>query len=126
MINRILSKKIISALKHFPAVAILGVRQSGKTTLSKMIMHSISKECIYVDIENPEDIAMLTDPLSFFKANEEKCIILDESNEKCALSCRNLQKTKYSRASLANGYDMLNADYILITKAGLDKVQEVF
>ncbi|MFC1475325.1 50S ribosomal protein L4 [Candidatus Zixiibacteriota bacterium] len=64
--------------------------------------------------------------LTKFELDGKKCIILDESNEKCALSCRNLKKTKYSRASLANGYDMLNADYILMTKAGLDKVQEVF
>ncbi len=42
------------------------------------------------------------------------------------LSCRNLQTVKYSRAALANGYDLLNADYILMTKAGLEKVHEVF
>ncbi len=64
--------------------------------------------------------------LSKFELDGKKCIILDESNDTCALSCRNLKKTKYSRASLANGYDMLNADYILMTKAGLDKIQEVF
>jgi len=82
MINRLLSKKIISALKHFPAVAILGVRQCGKTTLSKMLINSVTRECIYIDLENPEDIVMLTDPLSFFKANEDKCIILDEIQRK--------------------------------------------
>lgn len=82
MITRLLENKIVSVLKHFPAVAILGARQTGKTTLSKMIMDSIPKECIYIDLENPEDIAMLTDPLSFFNANEEKCIILDEIQRK--------------------------------------------
>ena len=57
----------------------------------------------------------------------KKCLILDEGrNDNCALSCRNLQKVKYGRAALANGYDMLNADYILMTKAGLEKIVEVF
>lgn len=57
----------------------------------------------------------------------KKCLILDEGrNEKCLLSCRNLKKVMFSRASLANGYDLLNADYIVMTKAGLDKVHEVF
>jgi large subunit ribosomal protein L4 len=57
----------------------------------------------------------------------KKCLVLDEGrNDKLALSCRNLPKVRYLRAALANGYDLLNADYVLITKAGLDKVHEVF
>lgn len=57
----------------------------------------------------------------------KKCIILDEGrNDNCALSCRNLQTVKYSRAVTTNGYDVLNADYVLMTKAGLDKIVEVF
>ena len=57
----------------------------------------------------------------------KKCLVLDEGrNDKLALSCRNLQKVRYCRAALANGYDLLNADYVLITKSGLDKVHEVF
>ena len=65
--------------------------------------------------------------LDRFDLGDKKCLILDEGhNEKCVLSCRNLEKVMFSRASLANGYDLLNADYIVITKAGLDKVHEVF
>ncbi len=78
MIKRILESKIESELKHFPAVAILGARQTGKTTLAKRLMEIISKPCFYLDLENPEDIAMLTNPLAFFRANTDKCIILDE------------------------------------------------
>ncbi|MEW6412184.1 MAG: 50S ribosomal protein L4 [Candidatus Zixiibacteriota bacterium] len=65
--------------------------------------------------------------LDKFELSGKKCLILDEGqNESCLLSCRNLQKVKYGRAALANGYDLLNADYILMTKAGLEKVHEVF
>lgn len=57
----------------------------------------------------------------------KKCVILDEGkNEVLSISCRNLQEVVYTRASLANGYDMLNADFLIMTKAGLEKVEEVF
>jgi len=65
--------------------------------------------------------------LAHFEAAGKKCLILDEGrNEKCELSCGNLQKVKYARAALANGFDLLNADYVFVTKAGLEKVHEVF
>ncbi len=64
--------------------------------------------------------------LSNFDLKGKKCLILDEGrNENCELSCRNLPKVKYSRAILANGYDLLYADYVFLTKAGLEKVLEV-
>jgi large subunit ribosomal protein L4 len=59
--------------------------------------------------------------------NGKKCLILDEGrNENVTLSCRNLQKVRYCRATLTNGYQVLDADYIVFTKAGLEKAQEVF
>jgi len=57
----------------------------------------------------------------------KKCIILDEGrNEKLWYSCRNLPGIRYGRAALANGYELLHADYIVFTKAGLEKAEEVF
>lgn len=57
----------------------------------------------------------------------KKCLLLDEGrNDNCSLSCRNLRRVKYMRAALANGYEVLNADYVIMTKAGLEKVHEVF
>lgn len=64
--------------------------------------------------------------LTALDLNDKKCLILDEGkNEKLTLSVRNLPNVTYSRAALANGYEVLNADYVLFTKAGLEKVQEV-
>lgn len=58
---------------------------------------------------------------------ERKCLILDEGmNEKLAVSCRNIPNVKYCRAALANGYDLLHADVVLFTQAGLQKAEEVF
>lgn len=57
----------------------------------------------------------------------KKCLLLDEGvNENLVLSCRNLKKVLYGRAALANGYDLLNAQVVLVTKAGLEKIEEVF
>lgn len=53
MINRRLRKIIVSRLKQFPVVALLGPRQSGKTTLAK----TFSK--IYYDLEiEPEKLRL--------------------------------------------------------------------
>jgi large subunit ribosomal protein L4 len=57
----------------------------------------------------------------------KKYIILDEGrNDNLTLSCRNLENVAYRRAALANGYELLYADYVILTKAGLEKVHEVF
>jgi large subunit ribosomal protein L4 len=56
-----------------------------------------------------------------------RCLILSEGrNDQLALSCRNIPGVQVRRASLANGYDVLRADYVLFTRAGLDQVVEVF
>ncbi len=57
----------------------------------------------------------------------KKCLILDEGiNQNATLSLRNIPRVTYCRASLANGYELLYADVIIMTKAGLEKVHEVF
>jgi large subunit ribosomal protein L4 len=69
----------------------------------------------------------VTGMLGKLELTGRKCLILDEGrNDKMTLSCQNLQKVTYSRAALANGYDLLNADVIVLTKAGLEKMYEVF
>ena len=65
--------------------------------------------------------------LTRLELSGKKCLILDEGkNENLALSCRNIPGVRYSRASLANGYELLDAEYVLLTKPGLEKVEEVF
>lgn len=70
--NSELSKKLTSN----PAVAILGPRQVGKTTLAKEFM--ANKEAIYLDLESPEDAARLIDAESYFRTHQQKLIVIDE------------------------------------------------
>ena len=78
MITRKKLKDISEALNYFPVVGIIGPRQVGKTTIAKEITKIINKETIYIDLENPRDIAKLHDPVLYFEENIDKCIILDE------------------------------------------------
>ncbi len=59
-----------------PAVALLGARQTGKTTLAKAIAKEM--DAIYLDLEAPEDLLKLSDPASFLSAHSDKLVILDE------------------------------------------------
>jgi len=69
-------------------------------------------------------MATILDKLGLEK---KKCLILDEGMAKnLSLSVRNMPRAKYSRAPLANTYDIVNADVLVMTKAALEKAEEVF
>src|SRR6185436_1980858 len=78
MIERKLHKKILSLLKQFPAVALIGARQVGKTTLAKKIAAEQKRPTLYLDLENPLDQRRLADPFTFLTENKDKCIVIDE------------------------------------------------
>lgn len=63
LFKRVLEKAILKAIKTFPAVTITGPRQSGKTTLVKMLF---PKTHAYVSLEDPDiRIRAKSDPLGF-------------------------------------------------------------
>ncbi|MBD3258003.1 50S ribosomal protein L4 [candidate division GN15 bacterium] len=68
----------------------------------------------------------MADVLGKLELAGQKCLILDEGrNDNLVMSCRNIPKVSYRRAASTNGYEVLNADWLVITKAGLEKVEEV-
>lgn len=76
MIKRELFNLLNERLSQFPAVALLGPRQVGKTTLADAI--SIGRDSIYLDLESPSDTAKLSEPELYLSAHEDKLVILDE------------------------------------------------
>ena len=76
-ITRNLEKKVLESLEAFPAVAILGPRQSGKSTLAKAILGDKS-DGLYLDLERPSDLRKLAEPELFFDLHKESLICLDE------------------------------------------------
>jgi len=78
MIRRDSLQKIVVLLREFPAVAILGPRQVGKTTLAKSIARKLKNDVVYIDLERVSDQRKLVDPKIFFEANRDRLVLLDE------------------------------------------------
>ncbi len=77
MIDRWITHKLKKTIDNRPVVALLGARQVGKTTLAQKISSYYSSS-IYLDLESPEDLLKLSDPISFLSSHKDKLIILDE------------------------------------------------
>ena len=58
-------------------MALLGPRQVGKTTLARAIAAE-TPDCLYLDLENPEDAARLADPGRYLDLHADRLVILDE------------------------------------------------
>lgn len=76
MIQRHLLPQLISLLADYPAVALLGPRQVGKTTLAFKVADAVNS--IYLDLESAADRAKLADPELYLADHEDKLVILDE------------------------------------------------
>ncbi len=76
MLPRTLQNQILSALDRQPAVALLGPRQVGKTTLARAIPST--RPVMYLDLEAVADRAKLADPVTFMRAHPDALMILDE------------------------------------------------
>lgn len=78
MITRNTEKDILKYLTKFPAVAILGARQAGKTTLAKLIGKKLKQESLYLDLEKTTDLKKLDDAEGYLSLHSDKCVIIDE------------------------------------------------
>ncbi len=78
MIPRLATRRLNDALERFPAVALLGPRQVGKTTLATMLAEERKAEVVYLDLELSSDRARMAEPELYLGAQEGKLVILDE------------------------------------------------
>jgi uncharacterized protein len=76
MISRTLYPILLNRLEQFPAVALLGPRQVGKTTLAQQVGEG--RPSIYLDLESPSDRSKLSDPVLFLRRHSHELVILDE------------------------------------------------
>ncbi len=76
MIKRDIHQKTLQALKRQAAVALIGPRQVGKTTLALDIAED--RDSVYLDLEALEDREKLKNPVLFLTQNEDKLVVLDE------------------------------------------------
>ncbi len=76
MIARRLKAQLQNLLGEYPAVALLGPRQVGKTTLALEVADTL--ESVYLDLESPADRARIADPVLYLADHEDRLVILDE------------------------------------------------
>ena len=93
MISRYIFPFLLDALADSPAVALLGPRQAGKTTLALRVGEHCAQTrfagrlsgSIYLDLESPGDRQKLTDPEAYLAHHADKLVILDEVQQMPAL-----------------------------------------
>ena len=76
MLPRSMTSTIEAALARQAAVALIGPRQVGKTTLALEIAKT--RPSIYLDLEATADRNKLADPVLFLNRHADKLVILDE------------------------------------------------
>ena len=76
MIPRKQYQAVLDNLALFPAVALLGPRQVGKTTLAEEV--AAGRASVYLDLESPADLGKLADAARYLEGHEDKLVILDE------------------------------------------------
>lgn len=80
MVQRNAKTRLFELLGRFPAVALLGPRQVGKTTLALSLIEGQVSGIppVYLDLELPSDRAKLADPELYLAEHEDRLVILDE------------------------------------------------
>jgi predicted AAA+ superfamily ATPase len=78
VIPRAAALRLRELLDRFPAVALLGPRQSGKTTLAHALAEEPGAATVYLDLELPSDRAKLSDSELYLATHESQLVILDE------------------------------------------------
>jgi predicted AAA+ superfamily ATPase len=76
LIQRHAASVVESALNRQAAVALIGPRQVGKTTLARMIGEQ--QNALYLDLEDREDRDKLASPRLYLERFEDRLVILDE------------------------------------------------
>jgi predicted AAA+ superfamily ATPase len=77
MIPRRAVSRVRLLLSEFPAVALLGARQVGKTTLARALVQQDAK-AHYLDLERPSHRARLAEPELYLSRHADQLVVLDE------------------------------------------------
>ncbi len=114
MIHRFTEEKARDLLTYFPALAIIGPRQVGKTTLAKLLISELP-DSIYLDLESSKDFNKLSDPENFLLQHSNRTVVLDE-----------VQRKKYLFPVLRSLIDKNNtqARFILLGSASPDLIRD--
>ena len=119
MFHRTIAAELALELDHTPAVALLGPRQVGKTTLALEVAHT--RPSVYLDLESERDRAKLDNAELYLSDHLDKLVILDEVHRAPALFplLRGLIDQARRRGKTARQYLLLgSASWDLLQQSG--------
>jgi large subunit ribosomal protein L4 len=95
-----------------------------------MLSDKVSEEkLLIVDLPELEKPSTRTvhELIQALELGGKRVLILDENKESLfPMSVRNLPKVEYKRACLVNAFDLIRAEYVLVTRTGMLSIEEVF
>ena len=117
MIKRSITHRLEKLLERTPAVVLTGSRQVGKTTLARKIARK--RDAVYLDIENPRDLARIEDIQQFCELNEGKMIAFDEVQRAPGMfDTLRVIIDSYSQRGLRTGH------FLLLGSASIDLLRQ--
>ena len=119
MFHRTIAAELTLELVHTPAVALLGPRQVGKTTLALEVAHN--RPSVYLDLESERERAKLDNAELYLSDHLDKLVILDEVHRAPALFplLRGLIDQARRRGKTAGQYLLLgSASWDLLQQSG--------
>ena len=123
VILRELEPRVRDYLRIFPAVALVGPRQVGKTTLARAIADTPASrdaaQGVYLDLENPADLEKLDDPGAYLARHRDRLVVLDEIHRKPALF-QILRGVIDERIRLGE----LNGQFLLVGSASIELLRQ--
>jgi predicted AAA+ superfamily ATPase len=121
MFDRWLLAQVLQSLREAPAVALLGPRQVGKTTLALAAARALAgeRDTVYLDLESPADCAKLDQPELYLADHLDKLVILDEVHRVPALFA--VLRGQIDRARRAGRRAGL---YLLLGSASVDLLRQ--
>ncbi len=117
MLNRSTLASLREDLGQYPAVALLGPRQAGKTTIAHQLAHA--DRSVYLDMESELDRAKLASPELYLGERLDRLVVIDEVHR-----VPGLFPVLRGLIDRARREDRRNGLYLLLGSASLDLLQQ--